>query len=110
MLTLLYYRVLLAILPTIEDHLRGIANLIDKIEAHTDRLERSLEEEAVKLANDAQARREAVDALNAAYDRKQLVAVRIINGVREEIAKAEKARVAVSQFLENLGGADGYRD
>ena len=101
-LTRLYYRLLLAVLPSVETHLQGFARQVDRLDAYTTRIERAMEEEAVKLAHDARARREAVQALNAAYDRKESASMRFISTVRDDLHKAAEARDAVAAFIDNL--------
>lgn len=103
MLTRFYYRLLLAILPSVETHLQGFARQVDRLDAFTTRIERAIEEEAVKLATDAHSRRVAVTALNEAYDRREGKSMDFINGVRKELHKASEARDAVADFLARLG-------
>lgn len=102
MLKRFYYRVLIMLLASTEEHLMSLASTIKKIEKRTDVLERSMEEEAVHLANLSKDRREALAAVEASYDRKETFSQEVIGVVRSEIEKAEAARAAVKKFLETL--------
>lgn len=98
----LYNRLLLAVLPSVETHLTSFARTVEKLDNFTSRVERAIENEAVKLANDAQKRREAIVAVNAAYDRRNTASVNFISAIRGPLEKASEARDAVADFLDRL--------
>lgn len=104
MLQRYYYRTLLAVLPSVESHLRAFANRVEKLDQFTNRVERAIEEEAVKLANDAQDRRSAIIEINKAYDRKAGHSMTFIGTVRKDLEKAAEVRDSVADFLERLVG------
>jgi hypothetical protein len=103
-LTRLYYRAALAVLPTVESHLLKFGRMVQSLDALTTKYEKAIEEEAVKLAQDAHDRRLAMQSIADAYARKEDRSMGFINGVRTELEKAASARDAVADFLEKIAG------
>ncbi len=104
MLTRLYYRTALAVLPTVESHLLKFGKMVQSLDALTTKYEKAIEEEAVKLAQDAHDRRLAMQAVADAYARKEATSMSFIDTVRTDLEKAASARDAVADFLEKIAG------
>lgn len=102
MLKRLYLRILLAVLPSAEVYLTKFAALMQRLDKLTDRLEKYLEEQAVKLAKDSAQRRAAIEAVNAAFARRDGRTIDTIQSVRSKLDTAATARDAVSDFLDRL--------
>lgn len=97
-----YLRLLLAVLPTAEDFLKKFAALMVKLDKLTDRLEKYLEENAVKLAQDAAQRRVAIQAINDSFNRRDNATLDTIQGLRSKLDLASTARDAVDDFLTRI--------
>jgi hypothetical protein len=95
----LYYRLLLAVLPSVENHLNSIAGIVAKLEALTNKLEQAVEEEVVNMANNVKARRDAIAAIDATYDHKNDISAKVVAAYQTEIAKAHEAKAAVAKLL-----------
>lgn len=95
----IYFRILLAILPSVEAHLNAIARVVANLEALINRLEQGVEEEVVNMANNVKARRDAIAAIDATYDHKNDISAKIVAEYRAEIERAHEAKAAVAKLL-----------
>jgi len=94
-----YLRILLAVLPNVEHYLQVIAYMIGRIDRLTGRIERYLVEQAVALAEDARRRREAIQSVEAAFNRRDDRTLGTIGAAKAKLEAAAAARDKVSDFL-----------
>lgn len=95
----LYYRILLALLPSVENHLRELASVVQKLDAKAQHIEGAIEEEVVKMANDVKARRDGLEAVEVTFQNRTDASMKFIETVKADLHKAAAARDAVAHLL-----------
>jgi sensor histidine kinase regulating citrate/malate metabolism len=100
MLKRLYYRLLLATLPSVETTARFIASAAVYLDKLTDLIERHIEEQAVKFANDVAKHRAAVEAMNDAMLRRATQATSTISSAQAKAFKASSLRESVQALID----------
>lgn len=98
----LYIRAALFLLPSVEDVINRIQAGLQALDRLTDRIERDLEAQVVALAKTARNRRLALDAINAAFDRRDDTFVARVDAQRDKLEKAAAARDKVAGLIEGL--------
>jgi hypothetical protein len=95
----LYFRLLLAALPSVETVLRELATIVQKLDIKTHHMEGAIEEEVVKMANDVKSRRDAIEAVEKTFQNRTDNSVKFIETVKADLHKAAEARTAVAKLL-----------
>jgi hypothetical protein len=95
-------RAILLILPDVETILAGIARSLQTLDRVTNQVEAVLTDNAVRLAEDARRRREALEAVNRTFDRRNEQTLSLVENTRAKLERAGAARDAVSDLLDRL--------
>ena len=95
-------RALLMVLPDVETIMAGIPASLRQLDRGASRIEAYLADQAVRLANDAKLRREAIENLNKVMDRRDEQTLSIIRNTQAKLEKASSARDAVSDLIDRF--------
>lgn len=95
-------RASLMVLPDVETILSSIAKALRTLDRVTTRIEQTLADNAVRLAEDIRTRREAIEAIEADFARREERTLSAIENTRLKLERAGAARDAVSDMLARL--------
>lgn len=92
-------KIFLMVLPSVDTILNGVHSALLQLDRITTTLDKRLEDEAVRLGQLSQQRRDAIASVQQVYDRKDAVAVDNVNLIRQRAAQAAEARDRVAAVL-----------